>query len=86
MRGGNIDAAANVKVFQSACLLDAGDDDERMSNSFRNSTFARIGRSYPRPYSQPAEVEQSSFGRYRVAAALLAFLSALGLIGWFLGR
>ena len=57
-----------------------------MSNDFRNSTFARIGRSYPRPHAEPAELEQPSFGRYRVAGALIAFLSALGLIGWWLGR
>jgi hypothetical protein len=51
-----------------------------------DSRFGRIGRSYPRHSLAPADVEQSSIGRFQVTAALLGLLSALGLIGWFLAR
>ena len=51
---------------------------------------ARIGRSYPRSPFEPGTAEPSSSGwipaHLKVAGALLAFLSALGLIGWFLAR
>lgn len=57
-----------------------------MPSDFRTSTVARIGRSYPRPASGPADAEQSPIGGFQVAAALIALLSALGVIGWFLAR
>jgi hypothetical protein len=57
-----------------------------MPTDLRTSTVARIGRSYPRLRPEPEEVEHSSIGRYRVAGALIALVSALGLIGWFLAR
>jgi hypothetical protein len=57
-----------------------------MQSAVRRSTFARIGRSYPRPGAHLPDAEQPSFGRFRVAAALLASLLALGLIGWFLAH
>jgi hypothetical protein len=54
----------------------------------RNSTFARIGRSYPRPSGmQGAEPgSQRPLSGYYLAGSLFALLSALGLIGWFLAR
>jgi hypothetical protein len=54
----------------------------------RNSTFARIGRSYARPSgTQDAEAgSQRPRSGYWVAGSLFALLSALGLIGWFLAR
>lgn len=59
-----------------------------MQGDSRNSTFARIGRSYPRgaANSDANATARSSagFGRYRIAGALIAVLSALGLIGWLL--
>jgi hypothetical protein len=57
-----------------------------MANDFRTSNVARIGRSYPRHSFEPAAGEHSSIGRYRVAAALVALLLALGLVGWFFAR
>jgi hypothetical protein len=61
-----------------------------MSNDFRTSTYARIGRSYPRPVPQLPVVERSLTRRIpahlRVTAAVIALLSALGLIGWWLAR
>ena len=61
-----------------------------MSNDVRPSTYARIGRSYPRPLPQIPVVDRSLTRRIprhlRVAAAVVAFLSALGLVGWFLSR
>jgi hypothetical protein len=58
-----------------------------MNGESRNSTFARIGRSYPRPsISGTSAAPRARFGRYRVAGALIAFLSALGFIGWLLAR
>ena len=60
-----------------------------MQGNSRNSTFARIGRTYPRPVGPDANAAPRSSARlrrYRVAGALIAFLSALGLIGWFLAR
>lgn len=58
-----------------------------MQRDSRTSTFARIGRSYPRPL--PAGGKPAKRGlprRYRVTGALIAVLSALGLIGWLLAR
>ncbi len=57
-----------------------------MQGTSHSSSVARIGRSYPRPYSGPAEAEPSSIGRLQVAGAVVALLLALGLIGWFLAR
>jgi hypothetical protein len=60
------------------------------SNDFRTSTYARIGRSYPRPLSTLAVADRSLPRRIaphlRLAAAVIAFLSALGIVGWFLSR
>jgi hypothetical protein len=50
------------------------------------SDFGRIGRSYPRPQSEPEQAEHPSIGGFQVAGALIALLSALGLIGWYLAR
>ena len=47
--------------------------------------FARIGRSYPRPTAESKQPPMRSSRRYRVGA-LIAVLSALGLIGWLLAR
>jgi hypothetical protein len=47
--------------------------------------FARIGRSYPRPAPQAGQPAMRSRRRYRVGA-LIALLSALGVIGWLLAR
>jgi hypothetical protein len=58
-----------------------------MQGDSRNSTFARVGRSYPRPSAAEAAPQSArSLRPYRVAGALIAFLSALGLIGWLLAR
>jgi hypothetical protein len=57
-----------------------------MPTDLRTSTVARIGRSYPRHPVEAAKAEPSSIGRYQVTAALIALVSALGLIGWFLAR
>jgi len=60
-----------------------------MNGDSRNSTFARIGRSYPRPAGREAvdaPLSRGGLGRYGVAGALIALLSALGLIGWLLAR
>ena len=60
-----------------------------MKDDRRSSTYARIGRSYPRAsgHAESAAPRAASrFGRYGVAGALIAFLSALGLIGWLLAR
>jgi hypothetical protein len=62
-----------------------------MSHDFPNSRFARIGRSYPRVRFEPADAGDSPTGRrkypaYRITGAVVAALSALGLIGWFLSR
>jgi hypothetical protein len=83
LRGRHICRAAKVKVVQSSCRRAACVHDEAMPN---DSRFGRIGRSYPRHSFEPADVEQSSIGRFQVTAALLGLLSALGLIGWFLAR
>ena len=57
-----------------------------MQSTSHSSSVARIGRSYPRPYSAPAEAESSSIGRFHVAGGLVALVLALGLVGWFLAR
>ena len=61
-------------------------DDEDMPSDFRTATVARVGRSYPRLRPEPEDVGQSSIGGYKVAAALIGLLSALGLLGWLLAR
>ena len=57
-----------------------------MEGNTRNSTFARIGRSYPRPLNTTEAPRSRNLRRYRVTGALIALLSALGLIGWLLAR
>ncbi|HEY3075266.1 MAG TPA: hypothetical protein VGJ74_08845 [Burkholderiales bacterium] len=61
-----------------------------MQGDFHRSTFARIGRSYPRPLPPLASAERSWPRRIpahlRLIGALIALLSALGLIGWYLAR
>ena len=57
-----------------------------MPSDFRTSTVARIGRSYPRLHPEAEDAEHSSIRGYQVAGALIALLSALGLIGWYLAR
>jgi hypothetical protein len=61
-----------------------------VSNDFRTSTYARIGRSYPRPLPTLPVVERSLPRRIpphlRITLAVIAFLSAFGLVGWFLSR
>ena len=61
-----------------------------MSTELRTSRFARIGRSYPRLRPEAAPADGSPAGRsdrrYRVTGAVVAALSALGVIGWFLSR
>jgi hypothetical protein len=59
-----------------------------MSHDFPNSRFARIGRSYPRFDATVTERSPASrsYRRYRITGALVALLSAAGLIGWFLSR
>ena len=58
-----------------------------MSNDLRTS-YARIGRSYPRPMPKVAtpKVVRRIPPHMRVVAAVVAFLSALGLVGWLLSR
>ena len=60
-----------------------------MSNDLRTS-YARIGRSYPRPMPQGATAKTAIARRIpphlRVVAAVVAFLSALGVVGWLLSR
>ena len=59
-----------------------------MQGDSRNSTFARVGRSYPRPFpagSHPAP-RSSAARRYRITGALIVVFSALGLLGWYLAR
>jgi len=60
-----------------------------MSNDLRGS-YARIGRSYPRPMPEVATPKTSIARRVpphvRVIAAVVAFLSALGVVGWLLSR
>ncbi|HUQ76213.1 MAG TPA: hypothetical protein VM183_15920 [Burkholderiales bacterium] len=51
------------------------------------SKFARIGRTYPRPIPESKPPSGGRIARrYRITGALIAVLSALGLIGWLLGR
>jgi hypothetical protein len=57
-----------------------------MARDLRTSTVARIGRSYPRFPADAGEAHHPSVGAVKVAAGVIAFLSALGLIGWFLAR
>lgn len=54
----------------------------------RHSTFARIGRTYPRPLgeAQLAAPRARVGRRYRLTGALIVVFSAIGLLGWFLAR
>jgi hypothetical protein len=52
------------------------------------SKFARIGRTYPRldpDVDEPRRAPRIP-RRYRITGGLIAVLSALGLLGWFLAR
>ena len=52
------------------------------------STFARIGRSYPRVQPQPAPVEHAPRGRHlhlKVTGGLVALVSAIA-IAWLVLR
>ena len=53
-----------------------------------DSKYARIGRTYPRPVGEArsAAPAQRIPRRYRLTAALIAVLSALGFVGWLLAR
>ena len=60
-----------------------------MQGDSRNSTFARVGRSYPRqanPNPNAAAHPRARFARYRVVGALIVVFSALGLLGWLFAR
>ena len=53
------------------------------------STFARIGRSYPRAQHQPVQVAHASGGRrlhLKITGGLLAIASMLAFAGWFFLR
>ena len=59
-----------------------------MQGNFRNSTVARIGRSYPRPSAENTEGERPrrlSRGVH-ITGTLIIVLSALGLLGWLFAR
>jgi len=76
-----------VKVVQSSCRRAACVHDEAMPN---DSRFGRIGRSYPRSAFEPVAAEVCSSGgipaHLKLTGGLIALLSALGVIGWFLAR
>jgi len=62
-----------------------------MPHGSRTKTFARIGRSYPRiPIAPANEVAESTLtryaGRYAAIAGIVALVSGLALLGWFLAR
>ena len=53
------------------------------------STFARIGRSYPRMQPQPAEVARpprSPRLHLKITGGLVALASALAIAGWLILR
>jgi hypothetical protein len=66
----------------------AARDDARMQGNFRNSTVARIGRSYPRPSAENTAADRPRrVGRgFRITGTLLIVLSALGFLGWLIAR
>jgi hypothetical protein len=59
-----------------------------MQSNFRNSTVARIGRSYPRPATgnaddaRPRRLSRS----VQITSTLIVVLSALGFLGWLMAR
>jgi hypothetical protein len=60
-----------------------------MAHELRTSTFARIGRSYPRPLPELPAVAARSWMRripahLHVTGGVIALLAALGLVGWLL--
>jgi len=49
------------------------------------STFARIGRSYPRMQPQPAQAANAPHGRrlhLKITSGLVVLVSALAVAGW----
>ena len=52
------------------------------------STFARIGRSYPRVQAQPVEVARPPKARLhlKITGGAIALLSALAVAGWLILR
>ena len=54
------------------------------------STFARIGRSYPRPHPQAADGTGAPRARlhwrFTIAGGVIALASALALAGWLIFR
>jgi hypothetical protein len=53
------------------------------------STFARIGRSYPRAQPQPVQVAHAPGGRrlhLKITGGLVVLVSALSVAGWLFLR
>ena len=58
-----------------------------MQSNFRNSTVARIGRSYPRPATDnAAHARPRRLRRVHITGTLIIVLSALGFLGWLMAR
>ncbi len=61
-----------------------------MQSDSRTATYARIGRSYPRPAASRPLQEGDEGGRrarrYGVAGAVIALLATIGLFGWLLAK
>jgi hypothetical protein len=74
------------KFFSLICRRETRGHDGSMARDFRTSTVARIGRSYPRFPAEADDADHSRAGAVKVAAGVIALLSALGLLGWFLAR
>jgi hypothetical protein len=59
-----------------------------MQGNFRNSTVARIGRTYPRPAT--GNVDDARPRRLprgvHITGTLIIVLSALGFLGWLMAR
>ena len=53
------------------------------------STFARIGRSYPRAQPQPVQLTHAPSGRrlrLKITGGLVVLVSALAVAGWLVLR
>jgi hypothetical protein len=63
-------------------------DHADMQGNFRNTTVARIGRSYPRPAAANAtDATPRRLPRgMRITGTLIIVLSALGFLGWLIAR